>query len=219
MELEQILSITLRTLLGFITLVISMKIMGKREIGELSLFDFLIVLTIADIMIIGVEHYDQSMLYFIIPLGVVVILQKFISIIDLKFPRIRNFLEGKEVIIIYNGKLIIENMKKEKYNMNDLYTQLRAKDIRSIDEVEYAVLETNGNLSVFKYDQQLKAFPLPIIVSGKLDYDNLKYTNFDEKWIIKELKRQNIIDIKEVYGASIVNDKLIITKYKKTKTN
>ena len=86
--------------------------------------------------------------------------------------------------------------------MSDLYTQLREKSIRSIDEVEYAILETNGNLSVFTFDENKNVFPLPIIVSGEIEKDNLKYIKKTQKWVIEELYKQGINNIKDVYGAS-----------------
>ena len=212
MEINDILTIILRTVFCFILLVTSMKIMGKREIGQLSLFDFLIILIIADIIIIGIECYDKSLLLFIIPLVILVFFQKIIAIIDLKFPKIRNLIDGKEQVIINKGKINVEIMKKEKYNMNDLYTQLREKGIRSIDEVEYAILETNGNLSIFTYEENNKTFPLPLIISGQMEKDNLKYANLSDAWLIKELKKQGIEDIKDVYGASLVGNKIKIVK-------
>ena len=120
MEISEILLLSFRTLLGFVIHVISMKIMGKREIGELSIFDFIIILSIADVMIIGIENYKDSVILFFVPLVILVILQKLISIIDLKFPSIRNLIDGKEQIIIYKGKLIVENMKKEKYTYDEI---------------------------------------------------------------------------------------------------
>ena len=212
MEINEILTIILRTILCFVLLVTSMKIMGKREIGQLSLFDFLIILIIADIIIIGIECYDESLLLFVIPLVILVFFQKLIAIIDLKFPKIRNLIDGKEQVIINKGKIDVNIMKKEKYNMNDLYTQLREKGIRSIDEVEYAILETNGNLSIFTYEENNKAFPLPLIISGKIEKDNLKYANLSDTWLMKELKKQGIEDIKDVYGASLVGNKIKIVK-------
>ena len=120
--------ILFRTILGYVLLTISMKIMGKREIGQLSVFDFLIVLSIADIMIIGIENYDESIWYFIAPLITIVCLQKLVAFIDLRFPKIRDKIDGKEKMIIYKGVIQLKTMNEEKYNMNDLYTQLRSKD-------------------------------------------------------------------------------------------
>lgn len=209
-----ILNILFRTFLGYILLTISMRIMGKREIGELSLFDFLILMSIADIMIIGIENFENSIWYSIIPLIVIVCLQKLVAYLSLKFPYIRSKIEGNETLIIYKGEILLEDMKKEKYNMNDLYTQLRSKDIRSIDEVEYGILESNGNLSVFTFEENKdETFPLPLIVSGKIIKQNLKYAKVSKKWINNELKKQNIKSVKEVYGATLSNQKLNIVKY------
>lgn len=211
--MDNIIIIFFRTILGYILLTVSMRIMGKREIGELSLFDFLILMSIADIMIIGIENYHDSIWYSIVPLVIIVCLQKLVAILVLKFPKLRDNIDGCETVIIYRGKILIDEMKKEKYNMNDLYTQLRAKDVRSIDEVEYGILETNGNLTVFTFEENKdKTFPLPLIVSGKIIETNLKYANVSKKWIKKELKRLNINDIKEVYGATISNNSLKVVK-------
>ena len=216
MEFNEIISLFLRTMFCFIILIISMKIMGKREIGQLSLFDFLIILTIADIIIIGIENYKDSLFMFLVPLIILVVLQKIIAIIDLKFPKIRKAFDGKEELVIIKGKINIKAMKKEKYNMNDLYSQLREKSIRTIEEVEYAILETNGNLSVFTYKENVNVYPLPIIVSGQIEKNNLEFINLKEEWVIKELKKQGITNIKDVYGASLINDKLVVVKKNKS---
>ena len=211
--MHNIFIILFRTFIGYILLVISMKVMGKREIGQLSIFDFLIVLSISDIMIIGVENFDQSIWYFIAPLVMIVLLQKIVSLIELKLPIIRDHLDGEEKVIINQGKIVLKSMIKEKYNMNDLYTQLRNLNVRSIEEVEYAILETNGKLSVFTYAENKEhIFPLPLIVSGKINYVNLKLAGKNKKWLKQELAKQGI-DAKEVYGASLANNKLLVVKY------
>ena len=210
-ELSDLLNVFLRTIVGFILLIAAIKIMGKREIGQLGVFDFLIVLSIADIMIIGIENYESSIWLIVIPLFTIVMLQKLIAIIDLKFSNIRKKVDGRETLIIVKGKIDLKAMLKENYNMNDLYTQLREKNIRTIDEVEYAILETNGNLSVFTFDENTdNSFPLPLIVSGVVIESRLKLVNKNKKWLRNELKRLNVKNIKDVYGASLKKDKLVI---------
>lgn len=211
--MNSILILLFRTLIGYLLLTIAMKIMGKRDIGQLSLFDFLIVLSISDIMIIGIENFNQSIWFFIIPMMTIVLVQKMVAVIELKWPLFRDKLDGSEQIIIKEGKLDLKVMIKEKYNMNDLYTQLRGKNIRTIEEVEYAVLETNGNLSVFTYAENKEhLFPFPIIVSGKIKTKYLKLANKSIEWVNEELKKQGINSYKEIYGASIVNNHLQIVK-------
>lgn len=210
--------IIFRTVVGFILLTVSMKIMGKREIGQLSIFDFLIVLSIADIMIIGIENFDESIWNFIVPMILIVLFQKIIAIITLRFTKLRDKIDGKENIIIRKGKIQLDQMEKEKYNMNDLYTQLRAKNIRSIDEVEYAILETNGNLSVFTFEENKDhIFPLPLIISGEIQQENLALIQKTEKWLQTELELQDIYSPQEVYGASYQDGKVKVVQFEKQK--
>lgn len=213
-EMKDLGIIIFRTVVGFILLTISMKIMGKREIGQLSVFDFLIVLSIADIMIIGIENFNDSIWNFIVPMALIVLFQKIIAITTLRFTKLRDKIDGKENIIIRKGKIQLDQMEKEKYNMNDLYTQLRAKNIRSIDEVEYAILETNGNLSVFTFEENKdRIFPLPLIISGEVQQENLAMIQKTEKWLQTELELQDIYSIKEVYGASYENGKVKVVQF------
>lgn len=208
-KMENWLILIVRTIIGFTLLLIATKLMGKREIGQLSVFDFLIVLSVADIMIIGIENFDESMLLFIIPMVIIVVLQKIIALIGLKSPWVRDKMDGKESLIIKKGKIQIDAMKKEKYNMNDLYTQLREKGVKSIDEVEYAILENNGRLSVFTYkDKDNETFPLPLIISGKIEKDNLKLIEKSEDWLLEMLKKQNIDNFENIYGASYQDGKI-----------
>lgn len=205
--------IIFRTCFGFLLLVIAMKLMGKREIGQLSVFDFLIVLSIADIMIIGIENYDKNIWFFVLPMIIIVVLQKVIALIALKWPWFREKVDGKERIIISKGKILAREMKKEKYNMSDLYTQLREKNVRSIEEVEYAILETNGNLSVFTFEENKdKIFPLPLIISGIIQKDNLMLIGKTEKWLLSELKLLGVEDYKKIYGISYVDGKIKIVE-------
>ena len=112
--MNDLLIIIFRTCFGFLLLVIAMKLMGKREIGQLSVFDFLIVLSIADIMIIGIENYDKNIWFFVLPMIIIVVLQKVIALIALKWPWFREKVDGKERIIISKGKILAREMKKEK---------------------------------------------------------------------------------------------------------
>ena len=211
--MNDLVTIIFRTCFGFLLLVIAMKLMGKREIGQLSVFDFLIVLSIADIMIIGIENYNENIWFFVLPMIVIVILQKIIALIALKWPWFREKVDGKERIIICKGKILAKEMKKEKYNMSDLYTQLREKNVRSIEEVEYAILETNGNLSVFTFEEDKdKIFPLPLMISGVIQKDNLALIGKTEKWLFAELKQMEIEDYKKIYGISYVDGKIKIVE-------
>ncbi len=200
--------ILIRTFVGYFILLLMLKIMGKREIGQLSLFDLIILLSIADIMIIGIENYNLNYWCVILPIILLTFLQKLIAFIILKSKKLRKVFDGDESVIIFKGKINIKEMKKLCYNFDDLLSQLRQKDIRSINEVEYAILETSGKLSVFKYSDT-NCFPLPIIVSGEIEEKYLKLIGRDIKWIEKELKEKKV-SMKDVYSAFYENDKLKI---------
>lgn len=204
----EIFRILLRTFIGYFILVAMLKIMGKREIGQLSLFDLIIFLSIADIMVIGIENYELNYLYVILPIILVTFLQKIIAFLILKFAKLRKLFDGKESIIIYKGNINIKEMKKLCYNFDDLILQLRQKDIKSIMEVEYAILENNGKLSVFKYDDN-NVFPIPIIITGKVEKEYLELLGIDMKWIKSELKQQNY-KLEEINCAYYKDKKLVI---------
>ena len=206
----EIFRILLRTFIGYFILVAMLKIMGKREIGQLSLFDLIIFLSIADIMVIGIENYELNYLYVILPIILVTFLQKIIAFLILKFTKLRKLFDGKESIIIYKGNININEMKKLCYNFDDLVLQLRKKDIKSIMEVEYAILENNGKLSVFKYDDN-NVFPIPIVIAGKVEKEYLKLLGIDMKWIKNEVKKQNY-KLEEINCAYYQDKKLIIVK-------
>lgn len=203
-----LVQILIRTCAGYFILLLMLKIMGKREIGQLSLFDLIILLSIADIMIIGIENYNLNYWYVVLPIILLTFLQKLIAYVILKSKKLRKVFDGDESIIIYKGKINIKEMKKLCYNFDDLLSQLRQKDIRTLEEVEYAVLENSGRLSVFKYSDT-NCFPLPIIVSGEIETKYLKLINKDIKWVQNELNNQKVL-LKDVNCAFYHDNKLKI---------
>jgi len=145
------LPILLKGIVIYFVVLIVIRFMGKREIGQLSIFDFAIILVIADLLVVGLEDKSTPFYYYILPIAALAIIQKIIAFLMLKVPPLRVAFEGKQSLIIDNGKLNIKEMKKQNYNVDDLITQLRLKNIRSISEVKYAILETNGEISVYKH--------------------------------------------------------------------
>lgn len=204
------LLIILRTIVGYSFLFVLMKIMGKREIGQLSLFDLIIILSIADIMVVGIDQFDTDLLYTFIPMLIVALLQKIIALLSLKSKAIRTFFDGNESYIVIDSKINLKEMKKQRYNMDDLYSQLRNQGIKAIMEVDYAVLEASGKLSVFKKDQEFDV-SFPVIISGKINDVALKMAGYGKQWLEQELKNQKI-ELKDVLGANVYQGKLEIVK-------
>lgn len=210
-----------RTFLGYFMLLILLKIMGKREVGQLSIFDLLIFLSIADIMVIGIENFDENIFYVIVPALTLMIIQKSLAFLILKNNFIRYIVDGKESLIVNDGIIDIKEMKKQCYNYDDLFAQLRSLSISSIEEVQYAILENSGRLSVITYENNKQGiFPLPIIVSGKVNKDNLRYLNLEKNEIEKMIKDKKI-PISEIEFAFLVNksDLLIYVKKDKASTS
>lgn len=208
--MENYLIVIIRTILGYVLFFLLMKFMGKREIGQISLFDFIIILSIADLMVMGIDNFNRDILFSFLPMIIVAIIQKILAVISLKSSKIRNMLDGDISYIIVDGMINLEEMKKQRYNMNDLYTQLREIGVKSIQEVDTAILESSGKLSVFKSNKE-SYYSLPVITSGEIDEKVLLIEHKDINWINKELNKQHV-NLKDVLGASIIDGKLDIVK-------
>jgi uncharacterized membrane protein YcaP (DUF421 family) len=145
MELAAIL---LRTTFMYFFIFIIMRLMGKREIGKLSVFDLVISIMIAEIAVIVIETKEKSMMLAIAPILLLVIIQIGFAYVSLKNQKLRILFDGKPSVLIRDGHLNRKEMKKQRYNLDDLMTQLRENQVSEIDKVELAVLETTGKLSV-----------------------------------------------------------------------
>jgi len=182
--------------------------MGKKEVGKLSVIDLIVSIFIADFAAIAVENHEDTILLSIIPILVLVILEVSLSYVTLKNNKIRDFFDGKPSVIIKNGQVRFEQMTKLRYNLEDLMSQLREQEVRSIEEVKYAVLENNGKLSVFKKGAD---YPLPIIVDGVADTYVLKEINKDMRWLNRILEEKKL-KLDEVFYAFYAKNKMYIIK-------
>lgn len=190
---------------------IAYKIMGKREVGQLGTFDLVINMLISQLIALSIENYKTTMMYVIVPIIILVLLQVLLSLLALKNNKVRNVLDGRESVIINKGKLNFKEMKSLRYSLNDLLAQLREKSIKTIDDVEYAVLENNGNLSVFEKKDANKTFPLPLILDGEIEKANLKYINKSEEWLNLFLKDKKVL-LEEVFYAFYKDHDVYIIK-------
>ena len=186
--------------------------MGKREVGQLGTFDLVVFILIAELVAISLEN-KKDFLINLIPVVILVTLQISISKISLKNSKFRRFVDGKPVVIINKGIINFKTMVEQRYTLDDLLLQLREKDIRSIDEIDYAVLEINGKLSVFKKDDNKDkiTFPLPIILDGEVQFDNLYTMKKSKSWLLKILIDKNI-KVENVFYAFCKGNELYIIK-------
>jgi len=207
------LNILYRIIFFYLFISICYRIMGKREVGQLGVMDLIISILIAEMVAISVEEVNKSMLLTIIPISFLVLVQIAIAYFSLKLPRLREIIDGKPAMIITNGKLNFKEMIKQRYNLEDLLLQLREKEIKSIEDIEYAILENNGRLSIFKYNENEKKsdIPLPLILDGKPQYDTLKILKKDEKWLNNILNNQKV-RLNNIFYAFYKGDKTFIIK-------
>ena len=204
------LIVLFRSLFFYTLTTIFYRVMGKREIGELSIMDFIVSIFIAEMIAISIENYNKSIFLSLIPIILLVIIQISISYISMKNNTIRHLIDGKPSVIINKGKVNFKEMKRLRYNLDDLLMQLRINSIKSIEEVDYAVLESNGKLSIFKrQDDPNREYPLPLIIDGKIDLEVLNKINKSKNWLDKEFKR-NDIRIENIFYCFYKNNKLYI---------
>ncbi|REJ08484.1 YetF domain-containing protein [Halobacillus trueperi] len=208
------LQITVETFFGFAALFVMTKVLGKSQITQITAFDFIAALVLGEL--VGNALYDKEV--GILDIGYAILLWSILiystEMITEKFKGTRKILEGSPSLVIYKGNIDRNQLKKNKLDLNQLQHLLRSKDVFSIQEVQYAVLETDGTISVLKAsqyqnvtrdDMNLAPQPVPlprtIISDGEVIWDNLKEAGFDEKWLNEQLRAQNFTDPAEVMYA------------------
>ena len=187
--------------------------MGKREIGQLGVIDLIVSILIAELVAISIEEFDQPMVLTILPIAMLVVLEVIFAFISIKSRKFRTIFDGKPSLIIVNGKINYKEMVKQRYSLDDLLVSLRQKEIRDIEMVEYAFLEPNGELSVFKYNffKMHSPYPVALILDGVLQKNVLKHIKKTEDWVVDELAKKNLL-IKDIFYAFYKNKKIFIIK-------
>lgn len=200
----------IKSIIVFITLIIVMRIMGKREVGELSIFDIVVFFIISELFSFTISDPESSIFKSIVPIVTIVILQVFLSYIVLKVPSFRRLIDGKPSIIIENGVINQKEMKKNRYNLDDLYTQMRMSDVSSLQDIKFAILETSGDLSIIKNTEEI-AWPYPVIQDGKINEKALKMNRKTKDWLDTFLRNKNI-KCEDIFLAYFDQNELILIK-------
>lgn len=212
-----VLTLFLRTVLIYFAVFFMLRIMGKREIGKLSVFDLVISIMIAEIAVLVIEESDKPLAAGFIPMLTLVGIQLLIAYLTLKNQTLRSWFDGRPSFIINKGRLNREEMKRQRYSLDDLMLQLRENKVTQVADVEFAVLETSGKLTVIKKDDmnnkqenqintdsiRYEGLPLPLIMDGKVQDDNLKKINKTRFWLKNQIQMKGAKDFKEVFFCSI----------------
>ncbi|MBZ9636825.1 DUF421 domain-containing protein [Clostridium sp. FP1] len=208
------LIVLVRGIIGFFTLLIFTRILGKQQVSQLTFFDYVVGITIGSTASSLTTDLTSRAWPHWVGLFTWTALCLILQLITLKSKTAEKYLDGQPTIVIINGKILEESMKKFRYTIGDLLSQLRDKDIFDIDQVAYAILEKDGQLSILKKTQcdpvtpkdlNLKTSPASIdfevIYDGSILQDSLDKINRNERWLMKQLKSKGINDASEVFLA------------------
>ena len=201
------LNIIIKTFILYFFIIICYRVMGKKEVGQLSIIDLIVSILIAELAAMCIEENNRSIFVSIVPITLLVIIQVGLSILTLKSNTFRKFIDGSTQILVNQGKINFKQMQKTRYSLDDLISQLREQGIKSLDEIKYAILENNGKLSIFNDN----IYPMPIILDGVIDVDTVKNMNKDIDWVYNILNK-NKLKLNEVFYAFYTKDKTYIIK-------
>ena len=206
-----ILNALFRTIFFYFFVVIAYRIMGKREISQLQVIDLIVSILMAELIAISIENMDEPIILAIVPIIALVLLEVILAKFSLKSKKFNNLMSGKPSLLIVNGKIKYKELIKNRYSLDDILLELRQRSIKSISDVEYAILEPNGKLSIFKYNK-LKTksdFPMPLIIDTEIKEETLKYLNKDKEWLINKIHSKGIL-LNDVFYSFYKNNKIYI---------
>ena len=198
----ELLTTVLRTLFFYFFVTFAYRIMGKREVGQLGIVDLIVSILIAELVAISIENVDKSIMLTIAPISLLVVIEVALAYLSTKSRWFRQVFTSKPSVIINHGVINYKEMIKQRYSLDDLLVSLRQASIKSIEDVEYAFLESNGKLSIFKYNlfKTDSAYPAPIIVDGVIQENTLKNIRKNKIWIKLYLRKQNI-NLEDIFYA------------------
>lgn len=224
--MNEAIHVVFRSAVAFITLLVLTRILGKQQVSQLTFFDYVIGITVGSIAA-DIIDFDKNLLLQIIGLVAWMALAFLMQVLTLKSRKFGKLIDSDPTLVIKNGKMLEQNMSKMRYKNKELMEQLRLKGVFNLADVEFAILETNGNLSVLKKSQQLPltpndlniqtkyvGLPTSLILEGQIIRENLEKCKLDYPWLLDRLREQGITDLKEVLIASLDSSgNLYIDKY------
>ncbi|WP_100406579.1 DUF421 domain-containing protein [Bacillus solitudinis] len=204
------ITIIVRTVFIYFIILFILRFMGKREIGQLSLLDFVVSIMIAELAVISIEDVNVPMMNTIVPILMLSLIQIVFAYVSLKSEKVRDLVDGEPSVLINEGKIDEGEMRKQRYNFDDLLVQLRQKNISNLSDVEFAILEPSGKLSVIEkkdhLQQNVPKMPLPLILDGRVQHDHLKRIDQTPLWLRQEMRKLGYRDIKKISYCSLKGD-------------
>lgn len=192
----------IRSILIYIVVLVVMRLMGKREIGQLQPFELVVSIMIADLAATPISNSGIPLMNGVIPILGLLVMDLIISVCNMKSLKVRQLISGKPSILIYRGKIDEKNLKRERFTINELQERLRDNNIMNLGDVEYAILETSGQINVIQKPNKRNAIPedfglepdyegisYDLVIDGKIMYDNLTILGKDYKWLKTQVKK------------------------------
>ena len=206
-----------RTIILYLLLMVGLRLMGKRQIGELEPSELVLTLIISDLAAVPMQDFGIPLVNGVFPIIILLCLSMLLSFVNLKSVRFRSILCGKPAIIIRDGRLVQQAMNKTRLTIDELYEQLRGQGVTDLRTVKYAILETNGKISILLYAQENPVTPknlgtpvqddvlLPILLinDGRVMTDNLRASGRDMNWLEKQLKSRKLSSPREVFLLTV----------------
>lgn len=206
----------LRTVFFYFLLLIMLRLMGKRGLGSLGPLDLVVAIIMAEAAAIPIEDPERPLLLGVIPIVTLVVLEIGLSRLCLRSKTMRDLISGRPSIVIRDGRLVREEMLRLRYSIADLMEQLRARGYHNLTEVEMAILESDGELSVLPKSQKRAVTPADLglsteyegqthtlVIEGQIDYGALQAINLDENWLRSTLAEQGFSDVDRVSVAML----------------
>lgn len=213
-----IMPLFLRTVIVYAVVFVVMRIMGKREIGKLSVFDLVISIMIAEIAVFVLDDLEKPLIHGLLPIAILVLIQVGTAHLSLRSRKLRGYIDGMPSYLIKHGKLDRNEMKRQRYNLDDLMTQLRQNRVMNVADVEFAILETSGKLTVVEKLEHKKVeeppvdlfdtiryegLPLPLIMDGKVQDENLEKIGKTRFWLKRQIQQKGAREFREVFFCSV----------------
>ena len=206
-----------RTVILYLLLMVGLRLLGKRQIGELEPSELVLTLIISDLAAVPMQDFGIPLVNGVFPIVVLLCLSMILSFINLKSVRFRAVLCGKPAVIIREGQLVQQAMNQARLTIDELYEQLRSQGITDLKSVKYAILETNGRISALPYTrespvtpevlglqvQDQVALPILLINDGRVMTDNLRASGRDQTWLEEQLKSRKLASAREVFLLTV----------------
>lgn len=210
------LSTVLKTVFMYTFVLFVTRVMGKREIGQLSPFDLVVAIMIADLAAMPLEEKSIHIHDAVIPIAVLAIAEAVFAFMTLRSEKARSLISGKSSIVVRDGKILEGALRELRYNIDDLLSGLREKDVSNIQDVEFAILEGSGRLSVIMKSQarpvtprdlgittSYEGLPYPLVTDGEVKYKYLSQLGLTITWLKEELRKKGVKDPSDVLLASL----------------